>query len=440
MSSYWFFFSYARSDRDAKLGVEDHIHRFYEDLCKEVEMQPKENDPPLPPDHETGFFDTKTIQTGATWEPEIEEALRTSRVMVSLCSPAYFTSEYCGKEFRVFLDRRNEYISRSASAEHPPMIQPILWGRPGVLPEIIRKLQYSNDAYPPIYAGEGLRYMMRLDGHKDDYAKFTTQLARMIVATAEKHPLPHSPKGSPIAQIKSAFHCPAGQATAHEESSGANRPTSAGFVFVAASSKAFTNLKLKTAVHYYGEEGRKDWCPYLPDEPVLFYALDAAKKHHLWPRELPVGKDLLEKLEQSNRRREPVIILLDPWTLQIRDYQEIMRDVGRRAFRNCAVMVPWYKNDEETEKIRAELETILNDVFEIKVMFKKSIHYQDSIDSETKLKNRLLRTLAQIRGKLIAEGEAKRKVENDQIVQEARAKGIVVDTHPTLSGPAGNES
>lgn len=56
--SYWFFFSYARPDRE-----DGHLRRFFEDLRETIR---RKTGLPL---EEAAFFDSKSLQTGDEWEP-----------------------------------------------------------------------------------------------------------------------------------------------------------------------------------------------------------------------------------------------------------------------------------------------------------------------------------------------------------------------------------
>ena len=54
------------------------------------------------------FFDREGIRDMDDWEMRILTALRQSRVMIAMLSPAYFESEYCRKEWAWFVDRETE--------------------------------------------------------------------------------------------------------------------------------------------------------------------------------------------------------------------------------------------------------------------------------------------------------------------------------------------
>src|SRR5882762_7109599 len=94
----WFFLSYARHDRETAPKDKDYVKQFYEDLNRDL-LQKK------PQPGTAGFFDDKGIQQGTAWVPVLNQALATCRVLICMYSPAYFQSDYCGKEWEVFSSR-----------------------------------------------------------------------------------------------------------------------------------------------------------------------------------------------------------------------------------------------------------------------------------------------------------------------------------------------
>src|SRR5579872_4578138 len=196
--AYRFFFSYARENRDRDLD------RFFKHLCTAVKLEEYVRR------DELAFFDGESIQTGAPWKDTLAKGLRTSRVLVAVCSPDYINSDYCGKEFQVFLERVASYAAAKNLQDAPRLILPVIWGNPkGSLREVISQYQYTDDAYPRIYAEEGLRYLAQLSNRKDDYKRFVKRLAQKIVNGARDHPLPDLPVLRSLDQVKSAWAAPA---------------------------------------------------------------------------------------------------------------------------------------------------------------------------------------------------------------------------------------
>src|SRR5947207_1071823 len=162
MGEKWFFMSYARFDRETdKFKC---IERFFDDLNEHIRALKHIRE------KHAGFFDTRSIEPGELWPDDLGQSLRACHVMVSLYSPAYFDSEYCGKEWEVFRSR-----VRAAYKENPPLILPVMLYPPQdllPLPEAIADIQYVNDDFPEVYRNEGLRYLMVRDAQKDNYQDF----------------------------------------------------------------------------------------------------------------------------------------------------------------------------------------------------------------------------------------------------------------------------
>src|SRR5262245_8968775 len=94
----YFFLSYARVDGNG------YLEKFYADLCEGVRSRTGYRIDDI------GFRDESNLQLGVNWSTALVDALTSARVFVALCSPSYFASENCGKEWQTFIhlaeDRR----------------------------------------------------------------------------------------------------------------------------------------------------------------------------------------------------------------------------------------------------------------------------------------------------------------------------------------------
>ena len=183
---YLFYFSYAPRDRDV------YLKRFFGDLSTEVQMRTGREEA-------VGFFDVDTLGPGPSWSEMLVEALASSCVLVSICSPRYFASESAGKVFTVFLER-----VRSEDSELRSII-PVQWVplREG-LPAAFERLQMHSDRLPKVYREEGLWYLMKLHRHREAYQEVVSELAKAVVAAA-KNPPPPLEKVLALQDVRSAF-------------------------------------------------------------------------------------------------------------------------------------------------------------------------------------------------------------------------------------------
>ncbi len=175
-----FFFSYAIEN--AKGG---YLNRFLDDLRNEVsELLPCTL-------KEACFYDAAQLP-GEDYPVNIQQALATSRVMISNYSPNYFQKPYCGKEFAVFRDRIAIHRKNNPGS-NPASIIPILW-LPSAehIPFTVRKFFVSRDP-ESLYEKEGLKYILEQgvdDGQRRAwYAQFKRAIARQIIETARNTPL-----------------------------------------------------------------------------------------------------------------------------------------------------------------------------------------------------------------------------------------------------------
>jgi FxsC-like protein len=418
-----FFFSYARANRD------EYLDRFFKNLCDEAALKE------YWPSREIGFFDAKTLETGTMWEEGLANALRTCGVLVAICSPDYVNSPYCGKEFQIFHERQQSYIDRRRPSKPPRFIFPVIWGHPsGSLRDIIRRYQLSDDSlaggkFPAAYMEWGLHYLMKLERHKEDYESFITRLAHQIVDAAREHDLEELTTLRPLDEVASAFHSD----TETEDAAGSR----AWFAFVAG--RPTELVKLRT-VDRYRLKGGGDWRPFHPDsvDTVGLLAYTSAARQNLFYRELPADNSLLDAIKAARKRREIVVIVVDPWTLNLSSYNKIMEEYDTNNYENCALLVPWNAPDQETEQQREALRDLVGRTFRFKKQQRKLIYYRDDISSERVLKSELLKVLVRWKARYIETAKKTAEIKNDSIEQEARSAGRAIDRQPVVAGPGGN--
>lgn len=85
------------------------------------------------------FWDVDNVHVGDQWEKRLLEALATSKVLIPILIPSYFTREWCKREFAAFYHRQKQ----PKNANQQKLILPIsLWE--GQYPDYANKLQYLD--------------------------------------------------------------------------------------------------------------------------------------------------------------------------------------------------------------------------------------------------------------------------------------------------------
>jgi FxsC-like protein len=423
MSSWYFFLSYARVDREN--DKHDAIGRFYADLVEEVRRRRGLAVARI------GFFDRQKIEPGERWPDELEEALRTCSAFVPVLSASYFSREYCGREWAVFRSRLDAYSKAAGAPKTPPLIQPLLlipWHEldplPPAIADEVADLQFDKDPYPAVYATEGLHYMMRLKEHADDYERLINHFADALIGAVDAHELPPAEPISPIKGTQSAFHQERTSASTTASTAEAPIARSAQFIYVAGRRDELTAVR--NDVSHYGPEGGLDWKPYCPDveDEVAIIAQDVASREKLRYEGMAADATLGDMLRTASEARKIVVVIADIWTLRLDAYRELMREIDDRDLPNCVVLVPWNLTDQETASNRQQLANIVALAFVNKVAGGETQRFVDRIESEKEFREELGKALQIARMQLIRIEDVRR-----------RAAGGDVIAQPTVVGP-----
>jgi FxsC-like protein len=407
MSDYWFFLSYARrNDISYTLGAEEDktqklVRRLYQDLAAEIISRADTGQARAV--EQIGFFDQRGIEPGDKWDDEVAGALGSARVMLCLFTRNYFNSKVSGQEFEIFRQRVKEFAD-GKGIKQPPLIIPVLWHRqdklPMPLPAVTADLQYTYDEFSKLYAAEGLEFLMRLEKHKDDYEEFLIKLADRVVEVAEKHVMPTLAACPQLKDVENAFQpkpiavapAPAPAETILQNSG----PGFAHFVFVAGHSQELQGVRLK--LNAYGKEGRL-WKPYVPhvDKPVGLFTQRAATDVELQHEVLPVSTNLITLLENADDTNTIVVLIVDPWSLNVQLYKEQMKRYDKRNLVSCAVLVVWNEKDQEpgfdklSQKVKETFQNSLTN---------NNLYIRDAVVSETQLEKELTAAIVEIRRRL----------------------------------------
>jgi FxsC-like protein len=283
---YWFYLSCATQNADT------YVQRFYSDLTVDVGKLVGANDPA-----EVGFFDRSTTRPGDTWPPRTADALATARTLVPIVSPQFLLSEYCGKEWQVFEQRRQ------LGGRAGPAILPVIWVPvpPEDLPPAVSEIQLWSHDFPDAYRAEGLLYLTRL--RRTQYREFVWRFARWLVDRARDTPAPIAKEPPQFERVANAF--------ARQESLASARsgPNVIEFVLMAGSRAEMASIRSNTDCY---RDAAKDWSPY-PPMSVASSAVNAASSHNRIANLSTTQVDLQE-LQRSNQL---AIVIIDPWALKL---------------------------------------------------------------------------------------------------------------------------
>ncbi len=317
-----FFLSY--SSIDYKPGKKDDIYRFFGDLQERLVGLGLGG----------GYFAARDNEAGVDWRDELVEHLESCHVLVPLYSPNYFKSPHCGREWKVFYDRFQEYkIKRPPDVRQPDILLPVLWTAEFLdTPKEVPKIQKETIAeYPDVYRTYGLSYMMRSTSRSDLYdefiEKFGRRLAEMIRAQGayKVHPTP------PYDQIEPYFPPDSKRGL-----------TFVRYVFVAGLRTEMQDRRPNwDGYGIYAD--RKDWRPCYPEETreagqiASALATGAGKSFEF----IEPGEKLLDRLRYAKELENIVVIVVDPWSLSVPSLNSLASVIDGEPLPNSALLVMW---------------------------------------------------------------------------------------------------
>jgi FxsC-like protein len=409
--SYYFFLSYARGDDDL------FVQRFFRDLSSEVRTHAG-----LSANEEVGFFDVHSLEVGEVWSPRLVLALSQCRSFIALCSPRYFVSEPCGKEWAVFADRVREY--ERVHKQQTAALLPLLWLPPRRLPPVVSALQFDNDDLPEAYRRAGLRQLMRLQRHQDSYLEFVSDLARRIVEVVDGHRLPARHNTVQFDTVPSVFH-PTGPARPAPNSGDATTAGSPAhyvqFVVCAPSRgelEADELASVRTNHDFYGDTAL-DWRPYRPDlpTPIGTYARAVASQRSFESGVAGVA-ELGVHLAESSRYNRIVVLIVDAWSTRLPHQRRALsecddhdRDSGESII---AVMVPSSTTDSETQLNWRQLGDSVRAIFRNRATSGDEVMFRSSILNHMSFNADLQAVLEVAKNRIFVRGPVLRPVLGEQ--------------------------
>ena len=416
-----------RFESDRKLFDE-----FVEELENEVGLQVANGG-----DH-LMFIANRDIQAGTEWTSDLEDALRQSRVMLCFGSMHYFNSRWCGREFEVFRRRRNDWMHAHPGQPRPSTIIPVPWIPVADMPEAAQAFQDNDATFPPEYRQLGLRKLLELD-RKAERVQVRTALGNRIVQALKGPVLTPLAHLEPVHEVASAFHAATPNATTHASAQASPfHDKSACFVFVAATQAEIADAQRVDPAPWSIADGW-GWRPFHPQssDRVGEMAQRAASDRKLRFIQLEPDASLMVRLKQAKQARVPVVIFADPWSLRLERYRGLLAEYDDLNLLNCAVLVPWNRDDPETNAQEATLLSCLQQVCQQKIQQKYPGHYWQ-IGTNDEFADRAQSVLDEITLRLIdtAESGQTRRAESAALAASALQQGIRTDTQPNVHASA----
>lgn len=340
----YFFLSYAHTPRHDPADPADPdawVVDLYEDLCKHI-MQLTS----LPLGAKPGFMD-RELRPGNDWPAELAQALATCRVFVPLYSRRYFESAQCGREWFAFSLRMLNHVARVN--ERPEAIIPAIWVpmEPAQLPEAARSIQFDHRQLGARYVTDGFYGIIKLSRYRDAYEEAVYELAKRIVAVAQRAPVePEQP--ADYEALESSFGT---------KNSGVPGGRQLRLTVVAPRAG---DLPAGRSAYHYGGVAR-DWNPYRPDSvrPLADHASDLARNLDCRP---DVGdlQDHGDALVSDEPPSHPEILLVDAWATTLPECQQTLKRLDALVKPWIQVVVPWNESDTETNGAETRLRLCLD--------------------------------------------------------------------------------
>lgn len=342
-----FFLSYAHTPRlfDDGDDPDGWVKQFYRDLCKElVHYDPRWHEGGQP-----GFMDD-AMQTGTLWRRHLSERLAGCRVFVPLYSRAYFSKEFCGREWALFRERQMAHLAQTGVPNEA--IIPVLWQplSDRELPPAAAGVQLAPLVENSRYLERGLFELIRLDKHA--YLEVVIRLAEHMDSVARRGAPPPGPTVD-LDDVNPLF--PRAQTDA--------APTRHLYITVAALDEP--SLPPRRDHRYYGRRP-EDWNPYHPDSdvPLLARAEDLARELGYAPViDTPTSAQAVsrssapqsESGETSQDPDGPGIILIDPWMANDPAGLACIAELDRHRKPWVRALVLWSRSDAQTLEHAAAL-------------------------------------------------------------------------------------
>ncbi len=340
-----FFFSYARKDHGP------YLKKFFKELKKRVSSKGLYDDTK----DEVSFRDIDDIEPGQDWENHLADALANALTMVSLYTPWYFARPYCGKEFRVFLERQPTVtFEPTGAARGSQKIVPVLWEswadleRHQFPPAVTKFINLTGGEHHELYLELGLQRLWMQKGRRGPFAEILERIADEVVKQAKQNPLQPLPKRPSLSATPDAFKRQDPALAVADVG-----PSSILLVYLAASAMAPPSRSARFESSQPG-----DWRPYsaagagglhllVRETASTLQFRDFVEPTYNFSKPNAAG-DVVNDLREATRRNIPSLIVLDLWLLANQGGREVLAAILADEQWTGGVLIPVDQDDAET--------------------------------------------------------------------------------------------
>jgi hypothetical protein len=426
----YFFFSYARADRDV------YLERFFSDLRNKVASLLDASS-----DH-VAFLDTSNVNTGADWNSKIAKAAQVSRVLVCVYSPRFFsktrTHEYCAKEFFAFLKRQTSlryerYIEGDASffrVRDVRNVIPILWYSEEVLrksgdlpPPVVRTIQYTlNEVASEVADAYKTKGMNTITIRRTRIYSDIIQALASLIRDYSNDPLPPLANVPDFAALRNAFWDPP-EGTAENEAGTELGVSEITEISVPAEllpenrPKDFRGPGELLAIELRSPADRASvWMPYegQPNFPSLLEDVAAERQLALRSKTLdPADSDFLaqtqEMLAAATATNTMAAVFLDPFCLRDKVVPDRLRALLVEGTWRGGLLLPVGSSDPEALSLAEQHRHL----FDLPLDEQQRIVIRWAYGSATDFRVAVLGVLDDILARIIKHGEPHQRIPNN---------------------------
>jgi FxsC-like protein len=300
------------------------ITELFEDICLRVRDATGLSD-----DEAVGFVARTDRLRGAALERTNRELAR-SRVLVPLYSPRYLTSPDCGRVVSAFV-----HLHAPSARNGPWPVAPLLW-HPTLRPMPPEPVQPIDVPDADRYDDAGLFELMVSRPETEAYRSYDAvldELTRRITASTRAAP-PTNQRVIDVARFPSAFARSAPPPRVH----------------IGVLAPDLGRLPTGRDRGQYGNDPLQ-WNPYVSDASEGLGSRMKLMAHQLGYRPtLSAVNDVELDLCSATAPTSPVILLLDPWALEVVAWRDQLVEFDRQDRPWITVMAAWNAEDPQTAR------------------------------------------------------------------------------------------